>query len=275
MDRQHLDGLGVGLQAAAALLVGGVAARPRRSAGAATPVSAVVPELLGRRRGVQQLADVAQVGQPALAVGGRAARAPGRPSTSVIVSVSEATPAPRSTRAQSCRRRWTLLPLVLVGGGDLLGASSRGTASAPRRARAAVDAGRSSASSSRSHSRAGGGAEHAARAVDDRGDAGGVERVADQRGVAVACARARRRGRAARARRRRRVAPRRRAARDEVGGEVARRCARARTALLRVAARGVRLDPGRRGRTTRTRSGARRARRAAAARGRPRRATCR
>ena len=74
MDRQHLDRLGVGLEAAAALLVGRVLARlgdpPAQPA-----VSAVVPELLGRRRGVQQLADVAQVGQPPLAVGRRAARA--------------------------------------------------------------------------------------------------------------------------------------------------------------------------------------------------------
>ena len=67
VDRQHLHGLGVGLQPAAALLVAGVVAglgdptaQPRGQRGNA--------ELLARRRGVQQLADVAQVGQPALAV---------------------------------------------------------------------------------------------------------------------------------------------------------------------------------------------------------------
>ena len=70
VDREDLDGLGVGLQAAAALLVGGVAvglgdapAQPRRQRRR--------PELLARRGGVQELADVAQVGQPALAVGAR------------------------------------------------------------------------------------------------------------------------------------------------------------------------------------------------------------
>ena len=43
VDRQHLHRLGVGLQAPAALLVARSRARPRRSAGAATAVSAVAP----------------------------------------------------------------------------------------------------------------------------------------------------------------------------------------------------------------------------------------
>ena len=55
-------------------------------------VSAVTPELLGRRRGVQQLADVAQVGEPALAVDACAAPARAGPRSSVIVSSSDATP---------------------------------------------------------------------------------------------------------------------------------------------------------------------------------------
>ena len=78
MDRQHLHGLGVGLEPPAALLVARVVAgvgdplaQPRGQRGGA--------ELLGGRGGVQQLADVAQVGQPALAADGASTRS-GRPS---------------------------------------------------------------------------------------------------------------------------------------------------------------------------------------------------
>ena len=67
VDRQHLHGLGVGLQPAAALLVarlllggGDPLAQPAGQRGRAEP--------LGGGRRVQQLADVAQVGQPPLAV---------------------------------------------------------------------------------------------------------------------------------------------------------------------------------------------------------------
>ena len=90
MDRQDLDGLGVGLEPAAALLVarvlaglGDPPAQPRGQGGHA--------ELLGRRLGVEELADVAEVGQPALAVD-RASIRSGSRSARVIVSVSEATP---------------------------------------------------------------------------------------------------------------------------------------------------------------------------------------
>jgi hypothetical protein len=76
VDRQDLHRLLVGVQAAAALLVarlvlrgGDPLAQPGGQRGRA--------HVLGRRRGVQQLGDVAQVGQPALAVDARqdAARA--------------------------------------------------------------------------------------------------------------------------------------------------------------------------------------------------------
>ena len=88
-------------------------------------------------------------------------------------------------------------PVGVVGGRDALGASSRGTASA-RRARArGVDAGRSSAWSSRSHSRGGRRLEHAARAGEHGRDA---EARRAHRGPA------RRLGCGARARRRRRAA---------------------------------------------------------------------
>ena len=78
MDREHLHRLGVGLQPAAALLVAGVARRPRRSAVRSHAVSAVAPSCSSVDGGVQQLADVAQVGQPPLAVGVASSRA-GRP----------------------------------------------------------------------------------------------------------------------------------------------------------------------------------------------------
>ena len=142
VDREDLDRLGVGLQPAAALLVAGVLRRPRRSAAAATPVSAVVAELLGRRRRVQQLADVAQVGQPR-ARRRRARRTrSGRPSASVIVSISDATPAPAQHARPAVQPRVDVLPLLLAGRGDALGAPAeergqRGGAGARRRGRAA------------------------------------------------------------------------------------------------------------------------------------------
>ena len=67
--------------------------------------------------------------------------------------------------------------------GDPLGRSSRGTASARPSCARSVEAGRSSASSRRSQSRAGVGGEHAAGAVDHRRDPRRVERLADQLGV--------------------------------------------------------------------------------------------
>ena len=68
MDRQHLHRLAVRLQPPAAVLVGDVlaglgdpAAQPRRQGGD--------PEPLGHRLAVEQLADVAEIGERALAVG--------------------------------------------------------------------------------------------------------------------------------------------------------------------------------------------------------------
>ena len=70
MDREHLDRLGVGFEPARALLLAVVAIRvgdalgqPAAQRGDAEP--------LGARGAVQQLREVAQVGQPALAVAGR------------------------------------------------------------------------------------------------------------------------------------------------------------------------------------------------------------
>ena len=134
VDRQDLDRLGVGLQAAAAVLVarvlvglGDAPAQPRRPARSCRAAR--------RRRGVQELADVAQVGQPPLAVGqpqhalrqplrerdrlgqrgdarAAAARAPSR------AGAGGRPPTPRRRPSRSARR------------------SSRRTTSAPPRARA-------------------------------------------------------------------------------------------------------------------------------------------
>ena len=74
----------------------------------------------------------------------------------MIVSISDATPAlaqhARPARAAAGGRS---SHVVLAGAGDLLGRSSRGTASAPPARARGDDVGRSSASSSRSQSRAG------------------------------------------------------------------------------------------------------------------------
>ncbi len=197
---------------------------------------------------------------------------PGRPSASVIVSASDGD----ALRAQHARP-------VVQAAVDLLPARSSAAARRARRVqpRNGVSAaacarggevGRSSASSSRSHSRAGAVREDAAGAVDDRRHADRVERVADQRGVAV---RAHEHGDVAGRDRARAVADARRrtaSSRDDVGGEVARRCARAPAGALRVAAAAC----GRRSlavAATRTRSGAprravRRGARSAAARDR-------
>ena len=171
VDRQHLDRLGVGLEPAAALLVARVLAPPRRSAGAARRSAPSSPICSAVAAACSSCADVAQVGQPPLAVGRRRSTRSGRPSTSVIASVSDATPVARSTRAQWCRRRWTCLPRRPRRPPRPARRSSRGTGSARPRARAAGDVGRSSASSSAQPLARGAGGEHAARAVDHRGDA--------------------------------------------------------------------------------------------------------
>ena len=143
---------------------------------------------------------MAQVGEPALAVDRGAGRAPGRPSASVIVSVSDATPShaqhPRPVvqppvDAPPSRPRRRPRPARRV--------QPRNGVSAAERARGG-EVGRSIASSSRSHSRAGGVPNTLPAPLMTAGTPTVVERVADQRGVAVACARARRRGRAGRAR---------------------------------------------------------------------------
>ena len=144
VDRQHLDRLGVRFEPPAALLVAGVlvgfgdpGAQPcgqRRRA-----------ELLLGRGGVQQLADVAQVGEPALSVDARSASWPAAPRAAVIVSSSDATPAAAQDPRPVVQPAVDLLPgpaVVVVGGRELLGGPAderrqRGGMGADHRRRAA------------------------------------------------------------------------------------------------------------------------------------------
>ena len=153
VDGEDLHGLGVGLEAAAAVLVVGVLVGlgdPPAQPG----VSAVAPRLLGVGRGVQQLADVAQVGQLALArrPGQDPRRAGARPASMVSSSDGHAAAAQHAAQpvqAASARppSRARRRPRHLLGGpADEAGQGGR-------RARAIASVGRSSASSRRSHSR--------------------------------------------------------------------------------------------------------------------------
>ena len=175
---EDLDGVGVRLQAAAAVLVAGVPARlgdpPPQPAGERGG-----PELLG----VQQLADVPQVGQPALAAhAGEHARGQALGERDRLHQRRD--PAQPQHPRPVVQAAVDVLPFRVARRRDPLGAPAqergqRGGAGAQVRRRPlqrleqpqpllGLD-----------------GAEHAARAVDDGGDAGGVERVADPRGVAV------------------------------------------------------------------------------------------
>ena len=98
MDREHLDRLGVGLEPPRALLLALVAIGIGDALGEPAAQRGD-PELLGARGLMQQLREVAQVGQPALAVAAASTRA-ARSSPTVIVSSSEATPRSRRIRLQ-------------------------------------------------------------------------------------------------------------------------------------------------------------------------------
>ena len=190
-------------------------------------------ELLLGRGGVQQLADVAQVGQPPLAVvlgehprrqpsasgdrlqqrGHAAHRAAPAPSRAAAGG-----PPPTPSRRRSARR-------------EPLGATSRRTASARRQWARVIEAGRSSASSSRSQSRAGSVANTLPAPLITAGtppSSSASRTIAAWRLVAhehgeVAGAD---RGRSARSAPCSRPSASRLQQRDDVGGQVARRCAR-------------------------------------------------
>ena len=181
MDRQHLHGLVVGLQPAAALLVGLLLGRgdPRAQPGDQRGRA----HLLGLGRGVQELADVAQVGQPALARRVRE-HAPGQ----ALDERDRLGQRRHALLAQHARPVVQplvhVLPRVVVGRGDLLGRPAeerreRGGVRAARVGRA-LD-GRQQPHPVARRERA----EDAARAVDDGGHADRVELVADERRVAV------------------------------------------------------------------------------------------
>ena len=182
MDGEDLDRLGVGLEAPAALLVarvlaggGDLLAQPRGQRGGA--------HLLGRRRGVQELADVAQVGQLALAVDGL--QHPLREALDQRHGLGQRRDALHAQHARPLVQAAVELLAVLLGGrGDPLRRPAeerrergRGGSLWRRRALDRLEQAQPVAR--------GRGAEDAARAVDDGGDVDLVEGVADERGVAV------------------------------------------------------------------------------------------
>ena len=184
VHRQHLDRLGVALQPAAALLVAAVLrglehslAQPGSQRGRS--------HLLGHRRGVEQLADVAEVGHPALSVDHRE-QAGGQ----ALLQGDRLHQRRDALRAQHPRPVMQapvhLLPGVLVGGGDLLGRPAedrgQGRRAGARRIGGPLDrlehaqplAGRL-------------GAEDAAGAVDDGGNVDRLQRVSHRRRVRCSC----------------------------------------------------------------------------------------
>ena len=182
VDGEHLDRLGVGLQAAAALLVGRVVpgvgdlpAQPRGERGDAG--------VLGHRRLVQQLGDVAQVGQAPLAVLG-AQHALGQALDERDRLGERGDPTGPQQPRPGVQPAVQLLDRLLVGGRQVLGAPAeerrQRRRACPRRVRRALQRLQQPQPVPRRRR-----AEDAARAVDDGGDAGGLQRVADERGVAV------------------------------------------------------------------------------------------
>ena len=190
VDGQHLHGLGVGLQPAAALLVARVAvglgdppAQPDGQRGRAELLGRAPPRAAAGRRGAGRSAAARRRRRRACAPAAARQRDTSPP--------ARRCPASRSTRAQSCRRPWTSSHAVLGGAGHALGAPAderrqRGRARARGRGRALQRLQQPQPLARRL------GGEHAARAVDHRGHAGRLQRVADPRGVAVGGARARR-----------------------------------------------------------------------------------
>jgi hypothetical protein len=182
MDGEDLDGLGVGLEAPAALLVarvlagrGDLLAQPRGQRGGA--------HLLGRRGGVQELADVAQVGQLALAVDGP--QHPLREALDQRHGLGQRGDALHAQDARPLVQAAVELLAVLLGGrrDPLRRPAQEGRErgrGGPCRRRRPFDRFEQAQPVARR-----GGAEDAARAVDDGGDVDLVEGVADERGVAV------------------------------------------------------------------------------------------
>ena len=183
VDGEHLDGLGVGLEAAAAVFVVLVFVRlvdPPAEPGRQRRR----PEVLRHRLGMEELADVAQVGQESLA--GGAARSTRRQvlggahvlqESGDPATAKDARPSGAATNAGPPTRlsaavatRSPFQPMKAV------------RAAEAARSRAV---GRSRASSSRSHSARRLGAEHAARAVGHRRHAGVVQGVADAQRLAL------------------------------------------------------------------------------------------
>ena len=182
MDGQHLDRLGVGVEPQGAILVGAVPVgvgdplpQPGGQRGNA--------ELLLGRGGVQQLADVAEVGQPALAAqpcedppGDRLGRRDRVEQRGDAAAAEEAGPA--------VELRVQLLPGRLVGGGHLLRAPAEEGGERGRPGAGGRDRPLDRLEQPQPLVR-GGSREDAAGAVDDGRDAGALERVVHERGQLV------------------------------------------------------------------------------------------
>ncbi len=182
VDGQHLDRLGVGLQAPAGLLLVGVAAGvgdpPPQPGGQRGH-----PELAGGRGGVQQLAHVAQVGELALAVGARQ-QARGHALGPRRRLEQRRHAAPAQQRGPAVQARLQVLHGPLVGLGDPRGAPAE-EAGERRRGRPPRRGGPLERLQQAQPLPGGVGREDAAGAVDHRRDAGPRERVADLGRVAV------------------------------------------------------------------------------------------
>ena len=182
MDGQHLHRLGVGVEPQGAILVGAVAVgvgdplpQPGRQRGDA--------ELLLGRGDVQELADVSEVGQPALAA--QPSEDPPRDGLGRRDRVEQRRDAAAAEEAgPAVQLRVQLLPGRLVGGGHLLRAPAeeggeRGRPGAGGRDRA-LDRLEQPQPLLRGRGR-----EDAAGAVDHGRDADALERVVHERGQLV------------------------------------------------------------------------------------------
>ncbi len=182
VDGQDLDGLLVGLQAPAALLVAGLL--PGGGDALAQPGGQRSgAHLLGRRGGVQQLGDVAQVGQRALPVHG-AQDAFGQALGAGDRLAQGGHPALAQHARPAVQAAVEVLELVVAGGGHSLGGPAQEWRQR-RRPGAGGGAGALDGLQQGQPGARGVGAQHAARPVDDGRDVDGLQRVADQRRVAM------------------------------------------------------------------------------------------
>ncbi len=186
VDGENLDRLGVGFQAPAALLVGGVGiglGDPRPQPGGERARA----ELLGAGGAVQELTDVAQIGEATLPRGARQ-----DPRRQPLVDGDDLHQSGHAALPEDSRPAVEALVDLLPGRRVLIGGVLREAPRRPadeagdRRGARACDRGRPlERLQQRQPLACGCGGEHAAGAVDHRRHAGVVQRVADHRRLAV------------------------------------------------------------------------------------------